>query len=122
MITVSLENLGQVEAAIQARLNQIGGPMSEQFITIALGEISAHTMPYVPVDTSNLINSEFRRTRREANGWTGEIGYSADYAIYVHDGGPKDWQKPGASDEFLLKGTQDFERDALDRIIAAVFR
>jgi hypothetical protein len=121
--TMKLEGIGELEAAIGKRLAEIGGPMTEKFITIALGEISAHAAPYVPVgETSKLINSEYRKVQKAANGWSGEIGYNAEYAIYVHEGGPKNWQKSGASDQFLLKGAQDFERDALARVIAAVYR
>jgi hypothetical protein len=127
--TMKLEGMNEVQAAIEKRLNEIGGPMTEKFITIALGEIAAHTAPYVPVgETSNLINSERRRAYETSTGWTGEIGYNAttddgtDYAAIVHEGGPKNWQKGGASDKFLLKGAQDFERDSLARVIAAVYK
>jgi hypothetical protein len=126
--TVKLEGLAQVEAALTKRLQEIGGPMSEKFITVALGEISAHTAPYVPVDTSNLINSEWRKAYKTGSGWTGEIGYNAttedgtDYAVIVHEGGPKNWQKGGASDKFLEKGAADFVRDSLDATIKAIYK
>jgi len=121
-LKIKIENLGDVQKAIEAELAKVKGPMSEKFMTIALGEISAHTAPYVPVDTSDLINSEYRKVAKSGNGWSGEIGYSADYAGFVHDGGPKNWQKEGASDEFLFKGASDFHRDALSRVIAAVYK
>ena len=125
---MQLEGLAECSAAIEKRLSEIGGPMTEKFMTVALGEIAAHTAPYVPVDTSNLINSEYRRAYKSGDGWAGEIGYNAttadgtDYAAIVHEGGPKNWQKGGASDKFLEKGARDFARDALDRVIAAVYK
>ena len=121
--SVKLEGLGNLEAAIERRLKDIGGPMTEKFITVALGEVSALAAPYVPVgETSNLINSEYRTVRQTGSGWSGEIGYNAEYAIYVHEGGPKNWQKAGASDKFLERGLEDFIRDSLDATIKAVYR
>lgn len=121
-VKAEFTNLDEVTAAIAKRLEEIGGPMTERFMTVALGEISAHTAPYVPVDTSNLINSEYRQVRRTGAGWEGEIGFSAEYAVFVHEGGEKNWQKSGASDEFLLKGGNDFVRDSLSSVIAQVYR
>lgn len=97
--------------------NQLGRKLSERFITKALISVSANTVPFVPVDTSFLINSEYRKVRQDGQGYVGEIGYGADYAVFVHDGGPKNWQKAGASDQFLARGLDDFIRDDLDRLI-----
>lgn len=70
-----------------------------------------------PVDTGNLINSRFISVFPTATGFTGRVGYTAEYAGYVHDGGPKNWQKPGAEHEFLRKG---FERDGSAEVHAAL--
>jgi len=126
--SMKLDGMAELERALEKRIKEIGGPTTEKFITIALGEISAHTAPYVPVDTSNLINSEWRTVRQSASGWTGEIGYNAttddgtDYAIITHEGVPKNWQKGGASDKYLEKGLADFVRDSLDATIKAAYK
>jgi hypothetical protein len=127
--TMKLEGMAELEREIEKRLKEIGGPMTEKFLTVALGEVSAHTAPYVPVgETSNLINSEWRRVYEVSSGWSGEIGFNAttedgtDYALITHEGGPKNWQKGGASDKYLEKGLEDFIRDSLDATIKAVYK
>lgn len=40
---------------------------------------------YTPIDTSTLINSQFRETKVNGTRITGRVGYSASYAVYVHD-------------------------------------
>jgi len=126
--SMKLEGMADLEREIEKRLKKIGGPMTEKFLTVALGEVAAHTAPYVPVDNSNLINSEWRRVQQTATGWTGEIGYNAttedgtDYALITHEGGPKNWQKGGASDKYLEKGLEDFIRDSLDATIKAAYQ
>ncbi len=38
-----------------------------------------------PIDTSTLINSQFREIMANGTRVTGRVGYSANYAVYVHD-------------------------------------
>lgn len=104
---------------------------SERMMTVILAAISANTAPYIPVDTSTLINSESRSVRRSGGSQIiGEIGYGAgggtgargtpvsEYAVYVHEGPQKNWQKPGASNQYLAKGVRDFVANDLRGIIA----
>lgn len=117
---------------------------TEEMMTVILMGISANTKPYVPVDTSTLINSETRDIFTEKvrrffffTGPTeivGEIAYGRvgsvnargtpvhKYAAYVHEGPQKNWQKPGASNQFLAKGARDFAQDDLAGIIARYSR
>jgi hypothetical protein len=105
---------------------------SEEMLTVMLMAISANTAPFIPVDTSGLINSEERSVYRDGKSEiVGEISYGADgslnsrgtpvqeYAEFVHDGPQKNWQKMGASNLFLEKGTRDFIQDDLSGIISA---
>ncbi len=104
---------------------------SEQFVFAALTGIEQHTVPYVPVDTSNLVNSRHVTSSTEGTRVTGTLSYGGTvrrdkhigarvaYARYVHDGPQRNWQKPGASNKFLAKGVQDFIRDDLDDLIKA---
>ena len=98
-------------------------------LTTMLMAISAQTNPFVPVDTSALINSEKRSVRKEGDKIVASISYGGEgtnargtpvqeYAIYVHEGPQKNWQKPGASNLFLARGTDNFLRDDLSRIMA----
>lgn len=80
--------------------------------------LSSRTRPYVPVDTGKLINSEERKVTKTATGWTSSLSYYAlndkgqDYAKAVHDGPQRRWKKPGASNQYLTKGVNDYiDRD-----------
>lgn len=121
MTEVKVEGLDEVNRRLRDTLRKIDGKLSEHFLVKALMLTSAYTAPYVPVDTSNLINSEYRVTRKTRRGWEGEIGFSAEYAAPVHDGPDKNWQKAGASNQFLAKGLDDFIDEELDRLIDEEF-
>ena len=116
----------------QGALNKVAGRLegaTEDMLTTMLMAISAQTNPFVPVDTSALINSEKRSVRKEGDKIVASISYGGEgtnargtpvqeYAIYVHEGPQKNWQKPGASNLFLARGTDNFLRDDLSRIMA----
>lgn len=128
-MTIKVQGLASAQAELDRAMKEIG-QATEEMLTVMLMAISASTKPYVPVDTAALINSEVRRVEKKASGVTGYIEYGGqgvnargtpvqDYARYVHEGPQKNWQKPGASNLFLARGTADFIRDDLSRIIAA---
>jgi hypothetical protein len=62
-----------------------------------------------PIDTSTLINSQTPPKVQVSGGKvTGSLGYTADYALPVHDpSNPQDFRRASATKEFLRKG---FER------------
>lgn len=95
----------QVKSNMQRAISKIAGEATERGLTVVAIEITKFAAELTPVgDTSNLINSQDRTVDPTPSGWTAKIGYyGANYAEYVHDGGPKNWQKPGAEDEFLSK-------------------
>lgn len=75
----------EVLERFKLKMDEIKGVQTEAAITTILIQISTNTAPMVPIDTSNLINSEFRRTMQTTTGWSGEIGYGAEYALAVHN-------------------------------------
>lgn len=61
-----------------------------------------------PIDLGNLINSQFRDVGTSEGRVVGRVGYTAAYALPVHDpDNPQDFRRAGAQKEFLRKG---FER------------
>lgn len=64
-----------------------------------------------PIDTSNLINSQFRNVRVMADGRVvGTVGYTAEYAMAVHDpANPQNFRRASATKEFLTKGFENAE-------------
>ncbi len=75
-----------------------------QALILGASEAAAMT----PIDTSTLINSQFRQVDKQAGRVVGRVGYTADYALPVHDPDhPQNFRRAGAQKEFLKKG---FER------------
>ena len=118
-VTVDIDGLEDFKAALKKVIKR-ANVESEEMLAVMLQSISANTMPYVPVDTSTLINSEVRKTYQGQYGPEAYIGYGdptqaenargaavSEYVIYVHDGPQRNWQKPGASNKFLEKGLRD---------------
>lgn len=73
---------------------------------LILGSSEASVL--TPIDTSTLLNSQYRDLRKEGSKIIGSVGYTADYALPVHDpGNPQNFVRATAEKEFLRKG---FER------------
>jgi phosphatidylethanolamine-binding protein (PEBP) family uncharacterized protein len=61
-----------------------------------------------PIDTSTLLNSQFRRVEKDGAKVVGSVGYTASYALAVHDpDNPQNFKRATAEKEFLKHG---FER------------
>lgn len=73
---------------------------------------------YTPIDTSTLINSQFREVASKGMIVTGKVGYSTNYAVYVHD--PKvvqRFRRSTAKKEFLKLGFEE-TIDQIDKAVA----
>lgn len=73
-----------VTQKLQETINAIGGVRAERAITEMLVQAGAYAQQITPIDTSNLVNSQFRKVERTGEKITGELGYGAAYALYVH--------------------------------------
>lgn len=72
---------------------------------------------YTPIDTSTLINSQYREIDVKGTRITGRVGYSANYAIFVHDPNvPQVFRRSTAQKEFLTKGFED-TKPQIDAVI-----
>lgn len=117
-----VEGADDVIAYLNRKLKEIEGPMTNKFVTEVLISTAAHTAFYTPVDTSFLINSQFRRVYPRQNGYAGELGWGAEYAAAVNYGPDRNWKKSGASNMFLEKGVEDMVRSDLDQIIKRSYK
>lgn len=111
-----MEGLDEAQKAINKAIKGLEDAPRETINEILKG-IERHTLPFVPVDTSNLINSRYIKVIDADGKAVGEFGFGADYAVHVHEGGPKDWQKAGASDMFLWLGVDEFVEEELDDVL-----
>lgn len=90
----------QFVGGVQARLAR----GMTQALVLGASEASVLT----PIDTSTLLNSQYRRVERDGERIVGTVGYTADYAVYVHDPDVKQrFRRASAQKEFLTRG---FER------------
>ena len=75
---------------------------------LILGASEASVM--TPVDTSTLLNSQFRSVAKDGSKIVGTVGYTAEYAKYVHDPNVKQrFRRSTAEKEFLRKGFEESE-------------
>ena len=102
-----VKGIDQVNKRIKSTLENIDSVVTRKVITEVLMTGQNHAVMLTPVDTSNLINSRFIQIQNNGTTFKGMAGYTANYAKYVHDGGPKNWQKIGAEDKFLEKGFEE---------------
>ena len=111
------------------KIGEVSGSMTEETVTSVLIIGGMYASALTPVDTSTLINSQYRLVTKNANGWTGQLGYGARYAADVHNASGKlkgqprktsgNYWDPNGEPEFLTKG---FERDGKPEIEALIKR
>jgi hypothetical protein len=88
---------------IDAR-QRAGARAVTQALILGASEASVLT----PIDTSTLLNSQYRDVDASGPAIRGIAGYTAEYALPVHDpDNPQNFRRPSAEKEFLSKG---FER------------
>ncbi|HCM9328140.1 TPA: HK97 gp10 family phage protein [Enterobacter hormaechei subsp. xiangfangensis] len=115
---IKVKGISQAKKNLNALVGDIQGRKvvrSMQSVLIIGGSQAAL---YTPIDTSTLINSQFREITVNGNRVTGRVGYSANYAAYVHDPSvPQKFRRATARKEFLTKGFEDTQRQ-IDAVIA----
>lgn len=63
-----------------------------------------------PIDTSTLLNSQYRDVTQEGSRVRGRVGYTAEYAAAVHDpDNRQNFRRASAEKEFLRKGFENAE-------------
>lgn len=95
-------NLPQFTQAVQRKAAR---GMTQAMI---LGASEAAVM--TPIDTSTLLNSQFRTVRADGDMVVGTVGYTAAYALPVHDpDNPQNFRRASAQKEFLKLGFENAE-------------
>ncbi|EUC94725.1 hypothetical protein [Providencia alcalifaciens] len=101
-------------------------------VTAGLIVGASHAARYTPIDTSTLINSQYRDVRVNGVMITGRVGYSASYAVYVHEASGKlkgeprnigsgNYWDPNAKSKFLQAGFEE-ARQEIDEVIKREMR
>ncbi|VDZ84317.1 HK97 gp10 family phage protein [Kluyvera intermedia] len=109
--------ISKAKKNLDALIGNIQGRKAVRAIQSALIIGSTQAAIYTPIDTSTLINSQFRDISVRGDRLTGRVGYSANYAIYVHDPNvPQTFRRATAQKEFLTKGFED-SKEQIDRVV-----
>lgn len=103
-----IRGIPQAKANLERLINDIHGRKVVRALQSAMIIGSSQASLYTPIDTSTLINSQYREVVIRGTLVTGRVGYSANYAMLVHDPSVKqNFRRPTARKEFLSKGFED---------------
>ena len=80
-----VRGMREAKANLDLLLKDITGRKAIRGIQSALLILGAASAKEVPRDTSTLLNSQFRDIDFKGTRITGRVGYSANYAVYVHE-------------------------------------
>lgn len=80
-----INGLDQVRRALAKEAMEIAQKKSRKAVTEVLITAAGFAATMTPIDTSNLINSQFREVSVDGEVVTGMLGYTAAYAAAVHD-------------------------------------
>jgi hypothetical protein len=114
---VKVKGIRQSQQNLNRLVGDIQGRKAVRALQSALIIGSSQAALFTPIDTSTLINSQYREMSLNGSKLTGRVGYSASYAAYVHDPNiPQNFRRATAQKEFLTKGFED-SKDLIDRVI-----
>lgn len=114
-MAAKIRGIAEVSANINALVGNITGRKVTRAIQAAMLIGGAQATLFTPIgDTSTLINSQFREITLNGTRVTGRVGYSANYAVFVHDPKVKQtFRRATARKEFLTLGFED-SRDEIE--------
>ncbi len=115
---VKVKGIRQISRNVNRAIDNIQDRRVVRALTSAMIVGASQAAIYTPIDTSYLLNSQFREIVVNGARITGRVGYTASYAAYVHDPAiPQRFRRATAEKEFLTKGFEE-SRDVIDRVIA----
>ncbi|HCC5834821.1 HK97 gp10 family phage protein [Citrobacter farmeri] len=129
-MTIKIRGINEAKTSLDRFIDDVKGRKVIRAIRSALIIIAPEAARMTPVGkTSNLINSQFLDAMVNGTRVTGRVGYSANYAVYVHEakgtlkgrprpasqGGGNYWD-PSGEPKFLEKAGENTRSD-VDRAI-----
>lgn len=111
-MSAKVTGISKAKKNLDALIGNIQGRKAVRAIQSALIIGSTQAAIYTPIDTSTLINSQYRELSVNGTIITGRVGYTANYAVFVHDPNvPQTFRRSTAQKEFLTKGFADSRSD-----------
>ncbi|WP_312740449.1 HK97 gp10 family phage protein [Cedecea neteri] len=96
-MVVKVKGVSQAKQKLDALLGEVQGRKVGRAIKSALFIIGADAATMTPIDTSYLVNSQYQELLVNGTRVTGRVGYSANYAVYVHEASGKLKGRPRAN-------------------------
>ena len=121
--------VSKVNRNIHRITNEIANIRTQRIIQQVMIVGMSFVAPITPRDTSTLINSQYRELKPISKGWTGRVGYTANYAAFVNNAkgtakgkrtGKKsqgDYWSPNAEPHFVEKGFERDGKQAIEQVI-----
>jgi len=107
----------QSKAGLNRIINDVKGRKVVRALQSAMIIGSSQAALYTPIDTSTLLNSQYRELINNGVRLTARVGYTANYAVFVHDPNvPQTFRRATAQKEFLTKGFED-TRGQIDAVM-----
>ena len=117
---MAIKGMAQVRKNLRQQLTLAIPSDAERAMHIATSIIGGYATLMTPVDTSNLINSQYRIVKNSGTKVVAAIGYTAKYAAAVHEkpgtlrgagvmrpSGRGEFWSPDAEPQFLRKAGDD---------------
>lgn len=114
---IKVRGVRETHMSVNEFISDVRGNRAIRAVQAAMLIGGSQAALYTPIDTSTLLNSQYRELGLNGTRITGRIGYSANYAVYVHDPNiPQNFRRATAQKEFLKKGVDDVK----EQMVAAI--
>lgn len=124
---VKIKGIKAAQRRLDAVVEDVRTRKAVRAIKSAMFIIGAESALMTPMDTGTLVNSQFQETMINGTRITGRLGYSANYAVYVHNasgimkGLPRpnkrgNYWDPSGEPKFLTKAAERTRRQVDDII------
>ncbi len=124
---VKIKGIKAAQRRLDAVVEDVRTRKAVRAIKSAMFIIGSESALMTPMDTGTLVNSQFQETMINGTRITGRIGYSANYAVYVHNasgimkGLPRpnnrgNYWDPSGEPKFLTKAAERTRRQVDDII------
>lgn len=109
---VKVKGVSRAKSNLDKFISTVQGKKAARAVQSAIMIGSTQAAIYTPIDTSTLINSQYRELSVNGTIITGRVGFTANYAVFVHDPNvPQTFRRSTAQKEFLTKGFADSRSD-----------
>ncbi|MFV0411145.1 MAG: hypothetical protein ACK5LJ_16030 [Paracoccus sp. (in: a-proteobacteria)] len=127
-----VRGIERVKTNFRIKVKEISNERTEAAVYAVLSQGAAAAAVRTPIDTSNLVNSQYApQIAQQAGRTTGHVGYTASYAGAVHDapgtlkGEPREdgngnYWDPNAEPGFLEKGFEEI-KPSIPAILKAAY-